>query len=75
MSIGRERGIDEIDGLVLRYPGAEKELWMKKKGLGYVIFEGENEHAEIHWYEHPKVGRVKYKVKPDAGGNWFLEEE
>lgn len=72
---GRDRKIDEIDGLMLRYPGTDEDFWMKKKGIGYVIYEGEAERAEIHWYEHPKVGRVEYKLKPDTGGNWFLEEE
>jgi hypothetical protein len=71
---GRNRQIDEIDLLLERYGGTASE-WQKKKGLGYVDYDGESYHAELHWYEEPTVGRHKWKVKPDADGNWFIEDD
>ena len=70
---GRNRAIDEVDILLDRYGGSESE-WQKKKGLGYVDYEGESYHAELHWYEEPTVGRHEWKVKPDADGNWFIDD-
>ena len=70
---GRNRQIDEIDILLEKYGGSETE-WQKKKGLGYVDYEGESYHAELHWYEEPTAGKHKWKVKPDADGNWFIED-
>ena len=71
---GRNRQIDEIDLLIDAYGGSELE-WQKKKGKGYVDYEGESYLAELHWYEEPTAGRHKWKVKPDADGNWFIEDE
>lgn len=71
---GRNRKIDEIDGLLHRYPGTKESDWQKKKGIGFVDFEGESYRAEIHFYEEPTVGRVRYKLKPDKAGNWFYED-
>lgn len=71
---GRERGIDELPILISRYPGTKEELWQKRKGVGYVDYDGESFRAALHWYEEPSVGRVEFKVKPDAGGNWFYED-
>ena len=71
---GRNRQIDEIDILLEKYGGSELE-WQKKKGKGYVDYDGESYLAELHWYEEPTVGRHKWKVKPDAAGNWFIDDE
>lgn len=73
---GRKRKIDMVDVLVSAYEETSDtpELWQKCKGFGLVDFEGESYKAEIHWYKHPKVGNVRYKVKPDEGGNWFYED-
>ena len=71
---GRNRQIDEIDNLLERYGGSALE-WEKKKGLGYVDYQGESFYAELHWYEEPTVGKHKWKVKPDADGNWFIYED
>lgn len=70
---GRDRQIDEIDVLLDRHGGSEAE-WQKKKGLGYVDYEGESYKAELHWYEEPTAGKHDWKVKPDADGNWFIED-
>ena len=71
---GRNRQIDEIDILLERFGGTESE-WQKKKGLGYVDYQGESYRAELHWYEEPTAGKHKWKVKPDADGNWFIDED
>ena len=70
---GRNRQIDEIGELVSRWGGSEFE-WQKKKGIGYVDYDGESYCAELHWYEEPTAGKHKWKVKPDADGNWFIED-
>ena len=70
---GRMRQIDEISELVSRWGGSEFE-WQKKKGIGYVDYDGESFCAELHWYEEPTAGKHKWKVKPDADGNWFIED-
>ena len=70
---GRNRQIDEIDILLDKYGGSEFE-WQKKKGVGYVDYQGESYCAELHWYEEPTAGKHKWKVKPDANGNWFIED-
>ena len=64
---GRERQIDEIENLLERFGGDALE-WQKKKGIGYIEFYGESVCAEVHWYEEPRVGAVKFKV------NRLLEE-
>lgn len=71
---GRSRKIDELDILLDRFGGSADD-WQKKKGVGYIDFEGESYKAELHWYEEPSVGRVNWKVKPDYAGNWFIEDE
>lgn len=70
---GRDRQIDEIDILLARWGGSADE-WQKKKGMGFVDYAGESYEAELHWYEEPTAGRHKWKVKPDADGNWFRED-
>lgn len=71
---GRDRKIDVVDTLIDRYGGEESE-WQKKKGFDYVDYEGESYRAELHWYEEPSAGRHEWKVKPDADGNWFYDED
>jgi len=36
--------------------------------------QGESYRADLHWYEEPSVGRVKWKVKADKDGNWFYDD-
>lgn len=72
---GRNRKIDMIDALIEKYPGTNENEWAKKKGVGYIDYDGESYKAELHWYEEPSVGRVEWKVKPDADGNWFIEDD
>ena len=70
---GRDRQIDEIDILLFKWGGIA-EQWQKKKGIGYVDYQGESYKANLHWYEEPTAGSHKWKVKPDADGNWFIED-
>lgn len=70
---GRERQIDMIEVLLHRWGGIAEE-WQKKKGIGYVDYDGESYKVELHWYEEPTAGRHEWKVKPDADGNWFIED-
>lgn len=69
---GRDRQIDEIDGLLEEFGGSADE-WQKIKGKGYVEISGESEHVELHWYEEPSIGKVKIKIKRQADGRWYLD--
>lgn len=70
---GRNRQIDRIDILVSDYGGNPAD-WQKCKGFGYVDIDGESLLAELHWYYEPTVGKVKFKVKPQSGGEFFIYE-
>lgn len=72
---GRNRKIDIVNVLLDRYPGTQESEWVKAKGVGYIDYDGESYKAELHWYEEPSIGRVEWKVKPDADGNWFIEDD
>ena len=68
----RNRAIDEVDVLVYKY-GGKAELWQKKKGIGFVDYQGESYKAEVHWYEEPTAGKHDFKVKM-RNGDWFIED-
>ena len=72
---GRNRQIDELPMLLEKFPGSKASEWTKKKGIGFVVFEGESCKVELHWYEEPSAGKVKWKVKSDASGNWFIDDD
>lgn len=72
---GRNRKIDVVHILIERYPGTKESEWQKAKGIGYVDYRGESYKAALHWYQEPTIGRVEWKVKPDAAGNWFFDED
>lgn len=59
---GRNRQIDEIENLLERFGGNAFE-WQKKKGIGYIEYDGESIRSEVHWYEEPSIGAVKFKLK------------
>lgn len=50
------------EGLTEQYGGSADE-WRHAKGHGIIDYYGEEIGAEIHWFEEPTVGRVKFKVK------------
>ena len=72
---GINRKIDMVAVLIDRYPGTKETEWQKVKGIGYIDYQGENYKAVLHWYQEPSVGKVEWKVKPDADGNWFIDED
>jgi hypothetical protein len=72
---GRNREIDIVPILLEAYPGTVESEWQKVKGVGYIDYQGESYKVNLHWYEEPSVGRVEWKVKPDADGNWFVYED
>lgn len=72
---GRNREIDIVPLLLDAYPGTIEHEWQKVKGVGYIDYHGESYKVNLHWYEEPSVGRVDWKIKPDADGNWFIYED
>lgn len=72
---GRNRKIDIVPLLLDRYPGTVEHEWQKVKGVGYIDYHGESYKVNLHWYEEPSVGRVEWKIKPDADGEWFVYED
>lgn len=72
---GRNREIDIVPLLLDRYPGTVEYEWQKLKGVGYIDYHGESYKVNLHWYEEPSVGRVEWKIKPDADGEWFVYED
>ena len=69
---GRIRKIDKIDHIVANY-GGNPDKWQYMKGIGYVDYVGESFKAELHWHQEPTVGKHIWKLKPDIGGNWFID--
>ena len=72
---GRNREIDEIQGLLDNY-GGDAVQWTIEKGYGYVEDEyGELHQVELHWYQEPTVGKVKMKIKVQPDGRIYLDED
>ena len=55
--IARGKRIREVRRLVARYGGRASE-WVKKSSPRIEI---EGESLELHWYEHPGIGRFEMK--------------
>ncbi|MCL5271422.1 MAG: hypothetical protein M1457_12920 [bacterium] len=58
-TIAKGRHIREVTRLMNLYGGIASK-WMKKNSLP---FELEGRIYEIHWYEHPRMGRFELKQK------------
>ena len=71
---GRDHAVDILDLLLYTYQKSDPFEWTKVKGIGYVDHNGESREADLHWYEEPTVGKVKWKLKIQKGGNWFLDD-
>ena len=55
-----KRQIDDIRRLTTQYKTKNEKLWQKITGIATL----ENDRvAELHWYQHPEVGKVEFKVK------------
>lgn len=60
---GCKRKIDQIADLVRKHGGNPNE-WQKVKAIATIVLpNGEEERAEVHWYEEPSIGKVGFKVK------------
>jgi hypothetical protein len=57
--IAKGRRIREVQRLVVEY-GGKASRWAKKSSPQ---LEDEDGTYEIHWYEHPGIGRVELKRK------------
>ena len=54
---------ETIEGLCREYPESKPELWQHSKGKAMIVDDNDEEYrAEVHWFEEPSVGRVKFKV-------------
>lgn len=65
---GQRRKIDIINKLVTTYPetSSTPRFWAKLKGVSDIVLEdGTVMRSEVHWYEHPKVGKIGFKYKED----------
>ena len=54
------RQIDDIRRLVEQYKTKNEKLWQKVTGIATLE---SGRVAELHWYQHPSVGKVEFKVK------------
>lgn len=60
---GGKHPIRDVDRLVEKY-NADAWQWQKEKARYEVYDEfGEIREIELHWYQHPDVGKVEYKLK------------
>ncbi len=63
---GARRKIDDINDLVNTFPETKStpRFWAKVKGETTIILSmGGHLKAELHWYEHPKIGKYDFKYK------------
>ncbi|MBQ8340289.1 MAG: hypothetical protein IJY16_07590, partial [Clostridia bacterium] len=68
------RKIDDIERLVDEY-NCGAEGWQKEKAIYEVYDEYSNiRQVELHWYQHPDIGKVEYKVKV-KGGRFYIDEQ
>lgn len=40
-----------------------KDLWKHCKGTGHIDVYGSDELAEVHWFQHKDIGKVKFRIK------------
>lgn len=59
---GTKKPIRDVDRLVKTY-GGKPEDWMKVKGIGTISYRGEENKAEIHWYQANGGGKEELKFK------------
>lgn len=53
---------DVSEGLTREF-GGNASNWQHIKGIGTVDYNGEDRQAEVHWFQEPSVGKVKFKIK------------
>ena len=62
------RKIDDIRRLIRenKITSTTSRLWVKAKAIGDIVLpDGMQIEAELHWYEHPKVGKIEFKLKDE----------
>lgn len=71
-----KRQIDDIDRLVrdYRFFDADEKNWSKQKAQ-YQVYDqyGQIRMIEVHWYQHPNVGKTEDKIK-ERFGTIFVDE-
>lgn len=67
------RQIDDIERLTEEY-NCDARRWRKEKAQYEVYDEDGNIRViELHWYQHPEIGKVEYKIKL-KGGYVYVDE-
>ena len=68
------RQIDDVDRLVKVYNTPDAEKWQKEKAR-YWVFDADDDErqVEVHWYQHPDVGKVEFKIKTNEGSMYVDE--
>lgn len=49
-------------GLSKQYGGKPRN-WKHSKGIGNLDYHGRSRKAEVHWFEEPSVGKIKFRIK------------
>lgn len=67
------RQIDDIERLTEEY-NCDARRWRKEKAQ-YEVYDraGNIRVIELHWYQHPEIGKVEYKIKL-KGGYVYVDE-
>lgn len=51
-----------VAGLRRQYGGRSKD-WQHVKGVGTIDLGDRSKTAEVHWFQEPTVGKIKFKIK------------
>lgn len=63
---GKKIKEETLDKLCKAFPnGLPRDAWLKVKGNGILYFNRREFQSEIHWYQHPNVGIVWIRAKPE----------
>ena len=67
------RQIDDIERLTEEY-NCDARRWRKEKAQ-YEVYDrdGNIRVIELHWYQHPEIGKVEFKVKA-KGGFFYIDD-
>ena len=71
---GHKREIDVVDILVDKHGGKALE-WQKKKDSGILIIKKKVILLSYIGMKNQQQEKHEWKVKPDADGNWFYDED
>lgn len=54
---------DTVTGLITEFKESSPDKWQHSKGQGIIDYYGEERKAEVHWFQEPSAGKVKFKIK------------